>query len=170
MSTFIGDLGASRSAAHVGRTRLPTRPVWVTGHQPAHRQLTGEDERSERVPALSTSGWADWAPERRRITSASPWTLSQTVSLVRELDVATAVFGRLQLRRALETGRGPLVIDCSAVGFIDAAWLGVLVSTARYGAQLGRKVIVAAPSPRVFGPSVWSGWNGFWGKSDRTHK
>ena len=125
------------------------RPVWVTGHQPPRRRLTNEGELLDRAGTCPTSAWADWAPERSRTKGPSPSALSQTMFLVRELDVATAVFGRLQLRRALETGRGPLVIDGSAVRFIDAAWLGVLVSTARYGAQLGRKVTVAAASPRV---------------------
>jgi anti-anti-sigma factor len=66
------------------------------------------------------------------------------VLLVGELDAATAVLGRRQLRGALEMRRGPLVLDCSSVRFIDASWLGVLVSTARYARQVGRKVTVAA--------------------------
>ena len=53
MSTLVGDLEVSRQAAHVGRTSLPMRPVWVTGHQPAHRRLTGEDELSERAADCS---------------------------------------------------------------------------------------------------------------------
>ena len=149
MSTLVGDLEVSRRAAHVGRPRLPMRPVWVTGRQPARLRQTGEDELLERAETCPTSVWTDFAPERSRIKGESSSAPSQTLFLARELDVASAVFGRLQLRRALETGRGPLLIDCSAVRFIDAAWLGVLVSTARYGAQLGRKVTVAAPSSRV---------------------
>jgi anti-sigma B factor antagonist len=148
MSTLIDrDLEVNRRGAHVARGGLSMRPVWVTGHQPARRRLTNEGELLER--AGTCSAWADCAPERSRTKGPSQSALSQTMFLGRELDVATAVFGRLQLRRALETGRGPLVIDGSAVRFIDAAWLGVLVSTARYGAQLGRKVTVAAASPRV---------------------
>jgi anti-anti-sigma factor len=149
MATFIGDLEISRPAAHVRRVDLLTPPAWLTGHKPAHRRLTGEREPSEREAALSSPGWVDWEPERRCSKAVSPSAGPLTVFLPGELDVATAVVGRLQLRRGLETGRGPLFIDCSAVRFIDAAWLGVLVSTARYGAQLGRKVIVAEPSPRV---------------------
>jgi anti-sigma B factor antagonist len=84
----------------------------------------------------------------QRVTMA-PLERPQTLLLVGDLDSATAVVGRRQLRGALEVGRGPLVIDCSSVRFIDASWLGVLVSTAHYARELGRKVTVAAPSPRV---------------------
>jgi anti-sigma B factor antagonist len=104
---------------------------------------------SEPAAIRPTPGWDDWATAQARIRTVAPAGSSQTLLLVGVLDVATAVLGRRQLRGALEAGRGPLVLDCSAVGFIDAAWFGVLVSTARYGSQLGRRVIVASPSERV---------------------
>jgi anti-sigma B factor antagonist len=80
---------------------------------------------------------------------SSPDEASQTFLLAGELDAATAARGRRQLRSAVRTGHGPLVLDCSAVQFIDAAWLGVLVGTARYGNELGRKVMVVNPSDRM---------------------
>ena len=119
---------------------------------------TAEDAISDGNAAPSQGQWAaigsplgpaDWVSRQTRANSTSLSGPYQTLVLVQELDLATAVFGRLQLRRALETGRGPLVIDCSAVRFIDATWLGVLLSTARYGAQLGRKVTVSRPRPRI---------------------
>ncbi len=149
MSTFIDrDLEVYRPGAHAARSASFTRPVRSIGRKHARQRLTGEDELLERAVTRSSSVWGDSAPGQNRIkvSSSGP---AQTLFLVQELDVATAVFGRLQLRGALEAGRGPLLIDCSAVRFIDAAWLGVLVSTARYGVQLGRKVTVVVPSPRV---------------------
>jgi anti-sigma B factor antagonist len=88
-------------------------------------------------------------PAQNHVRTIGPLERPQTLLLVGDLDSATAVVGRRQLRQALEIGRGLMVLNCSSVGFIDAAWLGVLVSTARYAGQLGRKVSVAAPSPRV---------------------
>ncbi len=73
----------------------------------------------------------------------------QCLFLTGELDAGTAVLGRRQLRAALQTGRGPLILNCSSVEFIDAAWLGVLVSISNYGARIGRQVVIGAPSPRV---------------------
>jgi anti-sigma B factor antagonist len=103
---------------------------------------------SQRVTTGPISVWTG-APTQSRIRTIAPLERPQTLLLVRELDSATAVVGRRQLRGPLEIGRGPLVIDCSSVRLIDASWLGVLVSSARYARELGRKVTVAAPSPRV---------------------
>jgi anti-anti-sigma factor len=150
MSVFIDrDLEVTPHGTRTARSDLSTRLARLSARQPAPRRLNGGDELLGLAAAYPASVWADRAPEQRRTKGASQPGTSQTVFLARELDVATAVFGRRQLRGALETGRGRLVIDCSAVRFIDAAWLGVLVSTARYGAQLGRKVNVGAPSLRV---------------------
>jgi anti-anti-sigma factor len=150
MSVFIDrDLELSRPVVHSGPSGLSMRPVWSATRAPLRRRLVSEEGLLGQAARYSISAGANWVPEQSRLRSGPPFAPSQTVFLVRVLDVATAVSGRLQLRRELETGRGPLVIECSAVWFIDAAWLGVLVSTARYGAQLGRKVTVVAPSPRV---------------------
>jgi anti-anti-sigma factor len=121
MSTFVDELRISSPATHPVPGGPSRRPARPVG----------------------------WAPTQSRVRTTAPLGRPQTLLLVGELDAATAVLGRRQLRGALEIGRGPLVLDCSSVRFIDAAWLGVLVSSARYARQLGRKVTVAAPSPRV---------------------
>lgn len=100
----------------------------------------------ERKPlSLDIAVVAGYARRPGAACSIVPSGVPQTVLLSGELDAETAVVGRRQLVRALEAGKGPLLVDCSAVQFIDAAWLGVLVSTARYGRKLGRRVTVSAP-------------------------
>lgn len=150
MSTFVDrELGAGPPGTCAGPSRLSRRPVCLTAPKPARRRLATKDAVVERAATGPAPVWGDWAAAQSRIRTTAPSAESQSLLLVGELDVATAVLGGRQLREALETGRGPLVLDCSRVRFIDAAWLGLLVGTARYGAQLGRKVTVAAPSPRV---------------------
>ena len=93
--------------------------------------------------------WATRIPARdfspQRWSAAAP----QSLLLTGELDAGTAILGRRRLHAALHAGRGPLILDCSSVEFIDAAWLGVLVGISNYGGRIGRQVVVAAPSPRV---------------------
>lgn len=127
----------------------PGSPTGSTRGAASDYEVHDDECNFEQATTRPTSVWTDWSPAQCRIRTTAPFGRPQTLLLVGELDVATAVLGRRQLREALEMGRGPLVLDCSSVRFIDAAWLGVLVSTARYARQLGRKVSVAAPSPRV---------------------
>lgn len=150
MTTLIDDdLGLGPAGARAGQAGGPVETVFLTGTRQARQRLRGGVASSEGATIRPTSARTSWATAQSCIVTTMWSGPPQTLLLVRELDGATAVLGRGQLRKALEAGRGPLLLDCSAVRFIDAAWVGVLVSTARYGEQLGRKVRIAAASPRV---------------------
>lgn len=133
-------LRASRPVAEPGPALSSMRLGFLTITRPVVFPSLPGDVPGGKVGG--TPGYQGRAPE-----PMSP--RSQTMSLGEELDAATAVVGRRELCRALETGGGPLVLDCSAVEFIDAAWLAVLVHVVRYGRRLGRRVIIGDPSSRV---------------------
>jgi anti-anti-sigma factor len=79
----------------------------------------------------------------------STWATPQTVDLAGELDAGNAVRGLNDLRWALETGSGCLHLNMSAVAFIDASWIGVLVRSAKHAKTSGREVTVVHPSSTV---------------------
>jgi anti-sigma B factor antagonist len=149
MSTLIDELRANPAGTRTGPGALSRRPAPLAGRGPFRRPLALDETYLGRATTCLTSMCRGGGATQSGIRATAPLGRSQILLLVGELDAATAVLARRQLRDALERGRGPLVLDCSSVRFIDAAWLGVLVSTARYARQLGRKVTVAAPSPRV---------------------
>ncbi|MGH2947993.1 MAG: STAS domain-containing protein [Solirubrobacteraceae bacterium] len=64
-----------------------------------------------------------------------------------EIDIATSPQLQRALDEAIEASDGPLVVDLSAVGFIDVSGLRVLRSTVRRAGA--RKFGVASPSAAV---------------------
>lgn len=66
-----------------------------------------------------------------------------------EIDVMTVVGLRQTLLQALEEAPGTLVVDLSAVEFIDAAGVGALVDVANKAAAVRRRLVVSCPSPAV---------------------
>ena len=73
------------------------------------------------------------------------------VEVVGSVDLDTAPILRRALADALaDLGRGQtLVVDLSAVDFIDAAGMGVLVGTANQARRGGGQLALCSPSPAV---------------------
>ena len=67
------------------------------------------------------------------------------VALSGDLDIATRRAAREALQAALAEGGGPLVLDLTAVGFLDSTGLTVLVNTANDAQRAGRSFAVVAP-------------------------
>jgi len=67
-----------------------------------------------------------------------------------EVDTATALHVRLDLRRAINTSGADLVVDCSDVSFIDSTGVAVLLEANRKLEVDGRKMLVVnvPPGPR----------------------
>ena len=66
-----------------------------------------------------------------------------------EVDVMSAVALRRTLTRALDETTGTVEVDLSAVQFIDATGVGVLVDVHNKAAEAGRAVVVTRPSRAV---------------------
>ncbi len=76
-------------------------------------------------------------------------TVPVVVTLVGELDLATATGLRLALENVLADSPASVVIDLAALGFIDASGLAVL-ATARQALRLrGGELVVRHPSPTL---------------------
>jgi anti-anti-sigma factor len=69
------------------------------------------------------------------------------VVLPARLDASTVSEVRYSLQIALEATADDLVVDCAAVELIDAAGLGLLVSTHRRCQQFERRLVLADPRP-----------------------
>lgn len=67
-----------------------------------------------------------------------------TVTISGEIDIATC----RAMREALATGPGPahLEVDMSAVTFIDASGIGVLLAARREAMEAGGSLVLRAPS------------------------
>jgi anti-anti-sigma factor len=73
----------------------------------------------------------------------------QLVRLRGRLDVSGTAQARDVLADALERGRGALVVDLSAVEWMDASGLGVLVGIHRRAARADRTLVLRAVPPRL---------------------
>ncbi len=69
------------------------------------------------------------------------------VVLPARLDASTVSEVRYSLQVALDATADDLVVDCAAVELIDAAGLGLLVSTHRRCQQFERRLVLADPRP-----------------------
>jgi anti-anti-sigma factor len=65
--------------------------------------------------------------------------------LVGELDIA----GVPEVRSRLMALKGDLTIDCSALTFIDAAGIAVLLGLHRHHERRGSRLVLVDPSPSV---------------------
>ncbi|MFG1703400.1 STAS domain-containing protein [Nonomuraea sp. M3C6] len=77
-------------------------------------------------------------------------TPSKTVTTVRpsgEIDIFTSRALREQLLNALDSSRGPLVLDVSGLVFCDVSGLAVLVGVQRRARSMGITFALTAPSP-----------------------
>ena len=66
-----------------------------------------------------------------------------------DIDMQTAGALRDRLSECLETGVPRVVVDLSAVDFLDSSALGALVAAARSASDGGGVLRVAAPKPHV---------------------
>ncbi|MBC7375098.1 MAG: STAS domain-containing protein [Frankiales bacterium] len=71
------------------------------------------------------------------------------VALSGELDAHTAAQLRTLLAEQLLAGPGNLVLDLSALSFIDSAGLATLIAADKGTRRAGMKLVLAAPAPAV---------------------
>lgn len=71
------------------------------------------------------------------------------VTLTGRVDGATVAACRETLHRAVDEGRGPLVVDLTAVVSVDATGLGMLLGTAVRASRAGRPMVLRGTPPRV---------------------
>ncbi|MDQ1361712.1 MAG: anti-sigma factor antagonist [Acidimicrobiaceae bacterium] len=72
-----------------------------------------------------------------------------TVTVAGEVDLVTAPRLRQALVEILEAGEADAVVDLSAVEFIDASGIGVLVWAAHEANDRGGRLTLRQPSPAV---------------------
>ena len=66
-----------------------------------------------------------------------------------ELDFATAEMAVRYVSRVIDSHRGPVIVDLTALGFCDAQGLSALVRMAGYAERAGRPFRLVSPSPSV---------------------
>src|SRR6266566_1147955 len=66
-----------------------------------------------------------------------------------ELDFATAEMAVRYVSRIIDSHRGPVIVDLTALGFCDAQGLSALVRMAGYAERAGRPFRLVSPSPSV---------------------
>lgn len=77
---------------------------------------------------------------------------ASTVTVAGEIDFATAPQLKQALADVLQTKRGDTVVDLSAVSFVDASGIGVLVAAANLANSGGGQLILCHPSRAVLLP------------------
>lgn len=66
-----------------------------------------------------------------------------------EIDVATAPALRETLELVIERDEGPVVVDLTAVTFIDSTGLGVLIGARQRSMDAGRALSIVIVEPRI---------------------
>jgi anti-anti-sigma factor len=66
-----------------------------------------------------------------------------------ELDFATAEMAVRYVSRLIDSHRGPVIVDLTALGFCDAQGLSALVRMAGYAERAGRPFRLVSPGPSV---------------------
>jgi anti-sigma B factor antagonist len=94
---------------------------------------------------------ADFAPFTARVDIATDDRAESgaVVHISGDVDVVTAPELQVQLGTLLGEGHVELVLDLSAVEFIDAAGIGVLVGASHQATQSGGHLRLRRPSPTV---------------------
>lgn len=88
---------------------------------------------------------------RRLRTRTSTAGDSPVVSVRGEVDMETAPDLRALLLSAAQRSTGPLLVDLSAVSYMDSSGAGTLVLVKRELEKAGRKLVLINPQPRVRG-------------------
>jgi anti-sigma B factor antagonist len=84
-----------------------------------------------------------------RGTAVPPEASGSVVTLSGRVDGATVATWREVLHRAVDQGRGLLVVDLTDVVFVDAIGLGMLLGTAHRAGRAGRRMVLRGTPPRV---------------------
>ncbi len=71
------------------------------------------------------------------------------ISLIGELDIATADEAEHSIMRLIDQHGAPVLLDLTCLAFCDARGLGVLVRLRRHAAQGGQPLRIAGPSEQV---------------------
>jgi len=74
---------------------------------------------------------------------------AEVISVLGEIDLATAPELRTALDRVLDAGASSLVVDLSGSTFIDSTALGVLIGAWKRAQNQGRSMSVVASDPRI---------------------
>ena len=74
---------------------------------------------------------------------------NQIVSVVGELDIATAEQAYVYISDVIDAWPAPVSVDLSGLTFCDASGLGVLARTARHARQAGRQLRLTAARPSL---------------------
>jgi len=74
---------------------------------------------------------------------------NQIVSVVGELDIATAEQAYVYISDVIDAWPAPVSVDLSGLTFCDASGLGVLARTARHARQAGRQIRLTAARPSL---------------------
>ena len=74
---------------------------------------------------------------------------NQIVSVVGELDIATAEQAYVYISDVIDAWPAPVSVDLSGLTFCDASGLGVLARTARHARQAGRQLKLTAARPSL---------------------
>ena len=74
---------------------------------------------------------------------------NQIVSVVGELDIATAEQAYLYISDVIDAWPTPVSVDLSGLTFCDASGLGVLARIARHARQVGRQLKLTAARPSL---------------------
>ena len=76
---------------------------------------------------------------------------STSVSVVGDIDVATAPSLRSRIREAVDANPGEAITgDLSGLDFIDSTGLGVLVGALKYARQSEGSVVLSRPRPEIW--------------------
>ncbi|MCG5220972.1 STAS domain-containing protein [Streptosporangium sp. KLBMP 9127] len=73
----------------------------------------------------------------------------QVVQVGQRLDVGTVSSVRDRLHKALDQGKGDLVVDLTGLEMIDSTGLGMLVGTHRRALETDRRLVLRGVPPRI---------------------
>ena len=73
----------------------------------------------------------------------------QVISVVGELDIATAEQAYAYISEVIDGGQAPVSVDLAGLTFCDASGLGVLARVANHARQAGRQFRLTSPRPSL---------------------
>jgi anti-sigma B factor antagonist len=115
------------------------------------RRLTSKSEVQTPPPetAISSKGERSIVSEPEPTAAVARAGRESTVTVIGEIDIATAPAMQRLLLHALDSGPADLVVDMAQCGFLDCSGLGVLVGVANASRSRGGNIALRAPGYRV---------------------